>query len=71
MANISIEIPDQVVPRVLQAFTSSGYDPETDGTKVEFTKRQVIKFIKDRVALFEISEATKTARETIEEIEVT
>lgn len=65
MANLTITIPDAVLPRVLDAIASSrGYNPATDGTKAQFAKAQIIGLLKDIVSSAEAAAAEKSARAT-------
>jgi hypothetical protein len=54
MAQFGVNIPDEEVDRVLDAFAERyGWDPEGDQTKQQFAKHQVILFIKDTVKAHE------------------
>jgi len=62
MANITLTIPDAVLSRVTAAFTSTrAYNPATDGTPGQFTKAQILKFIKETVVAAESNTAASTA----------
>lgn len=65
MATISITVPDPAAPRVLNAVAKAyGYDAARDGTKAEFAKAVVAKFLKEVVAGVEANEAAEAARKT-------
>lgn len=58
MATLSIDIPASAVTRVTDAFVSVyGYRAALDGTVTEFTRQQIIKFIKDTVRQYESAAA--------------
>ena len=62
MADITITIPDAVALRVLDAFAFYfGYNPLTDGTKLQFAKARVMRFIKDVVLAYERKTAVESA----------
>lgn len=62
MAQITIDIPNGVLSRVLDAFTVRyNYNPLTDGTKAQFAKQTVINFIKRTVHDAEVGSAVSTA----------
>jgi len=63
MAKIDINIPDAVLPRVLDAFAAAyGYNAEKDGTKAEFAKAQVVRFVMEIVRANEVEVVVSTAR---------
>ncbi len=62
MATISVNIPDAVLPRVLDAFaTAYNYNAEKDGTKADFAQTQVARFITDIVSANEAQMAVEKA----------
>jgi hypothetical protein len=62
MATITLTIPDAVLTRVTTAFTSTrAYNPATDGTPGQFTKAQILKFVKDVVVASESNTAASAA----------
>ena len=62
MADITITIPDAVALRVLDAFAFHfGYDPLTGGTKLQFAKARVMRFIKDVALAYERKIAAENA----------
>jgi len=67
MANITINIPDQHIQRILQAFTANGYNPQADGTKAEYTKQKIIQYIREVTIAYESSLAIKSARESVQQ----
>lgn len=65
MTQITIIIPDDKENRILDAFcTVYKYKPEM-GTKREFVKSVLIKFIKDTIITYEGRIASKTATDTV------
>lgn len=71
MAQISITIPDLVLPRVLDAMASIyGYQATlADGTpnpqtKAQFAKQQVAAFVKRTVAAHEVNDAIASASQS-------
>jgi hypothetical protein len=71
MAQITLDIPAGQVNRVQNAFASqfgyTGLTPQGAAeTKAEFTKRMLIKFIKDTVKSVETGPAIETARQTVD-----
>lgn len=63
MATITLTIPDAIVPRVLEAFALEySYNPETDGTKAQFTKVKIVEFLKRTVREAEGALAIKAAK---------
>lgn len=75
MANITIQIPDALLPRVINGLsTFYGYQAEvinTEGqtipnpqTKAQFAKKQLIEHIKHCVKTVETDEAVRQARES-------
>lgn len=61
MANISITIPDAVVPRVLDAFDGS-YPGRPQGvTQAAWAKRQVINYVRDVTVSYERQQAAIAA----------
>jgi hypothetical protein len=76
MATIQIEIPDQYVPRVLDAFATRGgwVDMETSGTKAAFAKAQLAAWVKKVVLDYERQQAEQAALQVVQQpapIEVT
>lgn len=68
MATITITIPDNITPRVINGFARRyNYSPTLeDGspnpeTKAQFAKRKVIEFIKQAVREAEVQDASNTA----------
>lgn len=62
MATLTINIPNEVVDRVQDALcTRFGYDPLVDGTKTQFAKKQVARWIKEQVKEHEANTAGATA----------
>jgi hypothetical protein len=62
MAVFSIEVPDDQVDRLFAAFTSSGsYDPDSDVSASDFTRKMVINYILDTVSAYERRLAIATA----------
>jgi len=62
MATVSITIPDAVVDRVLAAVCSQlHYIPDIHGTRVQFAKAQLAKWIKDIVKAYESAAAASAA----------
>lgn len=67
MATLSITIPDAQVDRVNAAFADQfSYNAATDGTPSQFTKAQVIKFMKNVLKASEGRTAKNTAESTVE-----
>ncbi len=65
MATVSVNIPDGVLPRVLDAFTAAySYDADKDGTKAAFAQKQVANFIMETVRS---NEATKAANKALKD----
>lgn len=74
MANININIPDQTLPKVINAFTKvyeyppflkeNGITVPNPETKAQFTKRKLIEHIKHITESHEINTAITTTRET-------
>lgn len=68
MANITIQIPDALLPRVINGLASFyGYQAEIDGqpnpqTKGQFAKMQLIEHIKHCVKTVETDGAVNAAR---------
>lgn len=63
MAEITINVPDAVVPRVLDAFADEfGYDPEIDGTKAAFAKQRLASYVKQIVVNHEAETAARQAQ---------
>lgn len=65
MAKLEINIPDEHVQRILDAFCTQFNYEELGGelTKVQFTKRHVIGFIKATVLRVEGEQAARQARQ--------
>lgn len=73
MAIIQINIPDQHVQRVLDAFAVEySYQLYVDGggtmTKAEFAKSRLIQYIKDVVKGVEANAAIRAAESTVTEV---
>lgn len=67
MAQITIDIPTASVSRVQDAFADKfGWTPGSGLTKAQFTKRHIIRYVKDMVKEHESGSQSKTLRETIE-----
>lgn len=66
MANITLTIPDDKVQRILDAFAAEfGWTTESGVTKAQFTKAQVIEYIKQVTRNFEANVAANTARQSV------
>jgi hypothetical protein len=64
VAQISITVPDGVLPRVRDAFAAVyGWTAELGITKAEFARRQIARYAKDVVRDYEASQAAETARQ--------
>lgn len=62
MANILINIPDEILPRVVDAVaTTYGWG---SGSKLQFTKQQIAVWLKEIVKAHEANQAGETARKT-------
>ena len=62
MAQITLDIPAPVTNRVLDAIAANNnYNAGTDGTKAQFAKVQLVKFLKAQVAQFEGKSAARAA----------
>lgn len=68
MAQITINIPNAIVPRVLEGFCSNqGYSPILDSgepnpeTQTQFVKRKIIEYVKNAVRADEIEKARNIA----------
>lgn len=63
MASLTINIPDEHLPRILNAFAGEyGWrSTELDGTKTEFARKQIRAFIKRTVRSQEIATAVEAA----------
>lgn len=77
MAQITINIPDAIAPRVLNAFARKfGYSPKLDNgddnpeTKAQFAKRKLLETIKNAVLEIEVQDAKNniatTTAQTVE-----
>lgn len=67
MAQITINIPDDKISRVTDAYSLwFGWSEETGLTKAQFTKRQIIKQIKQTVKTVEGDNAANAQRVAIE-----
>lgn len=67
MANITLNIPDNILARVVDSIASEyNYNASTDGTKGEFAKKQVIEFLKRTVRDAEYANQAKSVRQTLE-----
>lgn len=65
MAQIVIDIPDQYVTPVLDAFAATyRWSVESGLTKSQFAKQQVAKFIKEVYQRYQADQASETARQT-------
>lgn len=62
MATISIDIPDAVVPRVLDAFAATYSWPGTGLTKGQFAKQCLANYVKEVTKAYEASKAAEDAR---------
>lgn len=64
MADITITIPDDKVPRVLNAFagTFEWTDVATSGTKAAFAKQKLIEYIRDVTIGYEQAQQEATVR---------
>ena len=67
MARISIDIPDNILTRVVNGFCSNyGYQDTIDGipnpeTKQQFLKRKIIEFVKEAARNTEMNAAANAA----------
>lgn len=62
MATTTLNIPDPILPGVLDDFAAAkGYNPATDGTKAQFLKSQMIQFVKNIVVEYRANAAANTA----------
>ena len=67
MANFTITIPDDKVSRVRDAFAGEfGWTPDLGITKSEFTRLQIIKFVKNTVKNNEGNLSAGVARTTVD-----
>lgn len=67
MATLTINIPDAVAPRVLEAIAVTyAYDPAVNGTKAQFARATIATIVKDLVRSYEAREAAKAAQATAE-----
>ena len=74
MAQITIRVPDELMPRVLDAFCSvHGYQPFSDidqspnlETKIAFVKRLLIEYLKESVKTIEGGQAAHVTRQQVE-----
>jgi len=65
MANITIQIPDAVLQRVLDAFAGNyNWTDQLGVTKAQFARQKVQEFIKENVKAFEAQKAAEEARQT-------
>ena len=75
MATITLTIPDGVLTRVLDAIAlRHGYDPLTDGTKAQFAKAVVLKWVKKEVVEQEagtVAAAASATQTTASNTEIT
>lgn len=63
MATITLDIPDDQVPRISDAFAAHyGWSVESGVTALEFARVQVIAFINATVQTYEIRAAEEQAR---------
>ena len=63
MAQVTIEVPDNQVNRIKDAFKSFyNYNPNTDGPENAFIKKKLIDFVRETVKSAEINAAAETAR---------
>ena len=70
MAQIILDIPAGVTTRVLDAIaTNNGYNAGRDGTKAQFAKAQLVKWMKAQVAQCE-GKAAAVAAETTANLSV-
>jgi hypothetical protein len=66
MASITITIPDTAINRVQDGFAYElGWTSELGVTKAQFTKQQVIKFMKQTVKNAEINQSNLSTSSTI------
>lgn len=66
--DITLTIPDADLQRVLDAVAGSfGYNPATDGTKGQFTKKYVINFLKRTTKGYEANLAANSAAQTVQQ----
>lgn len=63
MASITISVPDAQVQRVLDAFCNTfGYNPDTDGTKAAFAKKQIALYAREVTLAYEANLAVVEAQ---------
>lgn len=68
MATVSVTIPDAIAPRVLNAIcTAYNYDAAKDGTKPQFAKAVVARFLQEVTTAVEANAAAEAARKTAAE----
>lgn len=68
MAQITIDIPNDKVNRILDAFAAEfGWTADSGVTKAVFTKHQVISYVKQVTKNFEANTAAGTARKAIDD----
>jgi hypothetical protein len=67
MGNITVTIPDASLQRIINGFTGMFNYAENGGglNEAQFTKKQVILYIKHIVKTYEAGQASKTSEATI------
>jgi hypothetical protein len=67
MANITITVPDDQVNRILDGIAGAyRYNPATHGTKAQFARAVIARFVKETVKGYEAQTAGETARAAAE-----
>jgi hypothetical protein len=68
MATISLTIPSAIEQRVLTAVSETvGYNPETDGTQIEFVEKYLSEHLTAITRQFEINNAIEEGKELVED----
>jgi hypothetical protein len=66
MATFTLDIPDNIKDEVFTAVcTTQGYDPETDGTPAQFTRKVVVGFLKEMVVEHRVNVAASAKQATM------
>lgn len=64
MADLTITVPDPIVPRLLDAIAAKhGYDPAGGQTKAKFAEKQVKLWLRDQLETYEAGLAQERARQ--------
>jgi hypothetical protein len=65
MAQIVVDVPDAVVPRVLDAFAATyAYNPGSGLTKAQFAKQRLAAYVKQVTVAYEATRDAEAARQT-------